>query len=226
MGGINHQPCKNYLRESTELSRSVSLARSQFEQANIALEDVIILELAENLGSVSPIKHHLQLSQDHLLSAFSWLKRLEAKMDKMGYRDLPPLQTINLTEVGDSLTSMRMVDERSWDKMTSIMVSQSFYGNVREFEIQISTILRLTQELFSAVTSVSDFADDGKLNELLEENKPGNFKQQFVRLYANWNEFMDDFLASSLISTEVWYAYNGFGSVIDSSNAAASPVVA
>lgn len=215
MGGINHQPCKGYLEESTELSRSISLARSQFEQGNIALEDVLILELAGKSGSADPIKHHLQLSQDHLLSALSWLKRLKAKMDRMNYRDLPALHTINLSELGDRLVSAGMVSRHSWNKMSDIMVSRTFYGNVKEFETQILSILRLTRDLLTAVSSVTDFAEDGRLNLLLEENRPGNFKPQFVKLYLRWNQFMGDFLASSLISTEVWYAHNGFGSITD-----------
>jgi hypothetical protein len=214
MGGINHQPCRTYLAESTRLSRCVSSARSHFEQANIALEDVILLELDGKSGSAGPIKHHLQLSQDHLLSTLSCLGALKAKMEEMGYRDLPELRAVDLSELGNKLVSSGMAGKQSWDKMSGIMSSQTFYGNVREFETQASALLRLTQDLLSAVSDVTDFADDGKLNEVLEENRTGNFKRQFARLYASWNKFMSDFLASSLISTEIWYAHNGFGSLV------------
>ena len=57
--------------------------------------------------------------------------------------------------------------------------------------------------------------DDGKLNELLETNRPGNIKVEFARLYAAWGKFQQVFLASAMCSTELWYRYTGAGSLLD-----------
>ncbi len=217
MGGINHQPCRAYLPESTRLSRFVSLARLQFEQANVALEDVIILELEHQSGSVNPIKHHLQLSQDHIISVLGALKALKEKMDTLAYQDLSPLSVMDSEQVGSALTRAGFVEQSSWHKMISLMKKGTFYANVKEFESQMANLLKLTQHLLSAVCHLADFADDGTLHEILEGNREGNIKASFARLYTAWNQFHGDFLASSLVSTEVWYAENGFGSLLTKS---------
>ena len=38
-------------------------------------------------------------------------------------------------------------------------------------------------------------------------------KAEFAKLYTKWNDFRARFLASSIISTELWYAHTGKGSL-------------
>ncbi len=213
MGGINHQPCKHYLRESTALSRCVSLARSQFEQANIALEDILLLELDKKQGSINPIRHHLQLSQDYLHSALVCLVALKTKMHDLNYQDLPPLHTIDTDQLGQHLATQGIVDDCSWNKMARLMKNSTFFANIKEFELQVHLLLKNTSMLLVSVDQLGDFADDGTMHNILEENRQGNIKIFFAKLYTAWNLFQADFLASSILSTEVWYAHNEYGSL-------------
>lgn len=41
MGGKNHQPCRSYLLNSTQMSRAMSLAFISVKLANVALKDLI-----------------------------------------------------------------------------------------------------------------------------------------------------------------------------------------
>lgn len=215
MGGINHQPCNKFVAESTRLSRCVSLARINFEQGNVALEDVIILELEGKKGSVSPIKHHLQLSQDHILAAVGQLSALEAKMKELDYHDLSALHKLDEVEFGRKLVEAGLVEQGSWTKMSSMMKTSTFFANVAEFKTQFHSLLKLTSDLLTAVTQLTDSADDGQLHDVVEENWRGNIKVEFARLYTAWNRLHSDFLASSLVSTEVWYLENGFRSLLE-----------
>lgn len=213
MGGINHQPCRHYLRESTRLSRCVSSARSHFEQGNIALEDIILLELEGKRGSLNPMRHHLQLSQDFLQSARESLTALESRMWALDYKDLAALHVIDITSLGKDLSDGGLVDAVSWEKMSTLMKESTFFASVRHFHSMLSELSTLTDTLFASVASLGDFADEGTLNSVLEENRAGNIKAPFARLYTAWGLFQADFLASSLVSTEVWYAQNGFGTL-------------
>lgn len=114
MGGINHQPCKHYLPESTKLSRAMSLARMSFEQANVCLEDLVLSELAGGAGSVDPIMEHLRGSTEHLTEMEACANRLFGKMDELHFVDLPPLKTIDFGALGTKLVNMGMVSPESW----------------------------------------------------------------------------------------------------------------
>jgi hypothetical protein len=63
------------------------------------------------------------------------------------------------------------------------------------------------------VSALEGIARKGEVTRTLEENRPGNIKEAFANLYCAWAKFNQDFLASSLLSTELWYAFNGYGSL-------------
>jgi len=50
-----------------------------------------------------------------------------------------------------------------------------------------------------------------------EENQEDNFKEAFAKLYTQWLRYMQDFLASSLVSTEIYYASIEAKSIISGS---------
>jgi hypothetical protein len=213
MGGINHQPCKNYLGESTRLSRFISLARANFEFANVALEDIILAEMSGQKASTGPMRHQLQLCQDHLLGAVHITNELEGKMHALNYVDLPPLHEIDLIAVGRTLVAKGMVNPAAWTRMSGLMKERTFYGNLALIRDHLGILLKLTQDLLSGVVQLGDHADDGNLQLVVDENRAGNIKEPFARLYVTWGDFHEMFLASSLVSTEVWYAHMSFGSL-------------
>jgi len=216
MGGINHQPCGSYLRLSTLLSKRLSLARSELELANNVLEDLILDELEEGFGtSVTGIVDRLRNSQSDLQGALGTLEDLRVQMKNLGYEDLPTLGTTDLIELGLFLTHEKVVENHAWTQVTQTMRTRGFYGMLEVFEQDISNLIVLTDKLAALVLENEPIASGGNLRIILEENRPGNFKVEFARLYSAWAGFQQIFLASSILSTELWYRFNDSGSLID-----------
>ncbi len=82
------------------------------------------------------------------------------------------------------------------------------------FDHSVWTLEVNTQSLITKISALNDAAQKGEVNLVLEENRPGNIKESFACLYTAWAKFQQDFLASSLLSTELWYAFNGYGSLV------------
>lgn len=216
MGGKNHQPCGVYLTESTRLSRSLSLAHARLELANVALEDLLLGELAEEKhGNIKDITNHLDESDTALDNAFTLAKKLEAKMDENSFIDLPTLHRLNLDAVASKLTECRMTEFHVINVVAQRYVTTGFRGILADFRESIISLRQLTQRLRHEVQKLAGPAADGKVHLVLEENRSGNIKPTFATLYTNWGQFNAFFLASSLLSTEVWYAFRGHGSLAD-----------
>ena len=105
MGGMNHQPCKNFLKPSTMLSRHVSMANLQLLQANVFLEDILLAEMAGGRKSLVPIVSTLKGSIKSLADASMTIISLKELMDAHSYQDMPSLHTINLKGIGGELAN-------------------------------------------------------------------------------------------------------------------------
>jgi hypothetical protein len=216
MGGKNHQPCRNYIEPSTRLSRAVSIACIELETANVHLEDLLLAEFSGGRGTVDGICDHLELSRKALLEVMRNIELLQAKMDKLGYKDLPSLHKIDLEKLGQKLADMGMVDKSSWDVMSSTMIGGSFYANLARFKDRVLDLVNMTVTLNTTIVNLRASANEGRMNVVLEGNMPGNIRVDFARLYSSWSDFNREFLASSILSTEVWYNSEGFGSLTGS----------
>lgn len=216
MGGMNHQPCREYLPVSTRMSRSFSAAFGYLFQANICLEAVLLDELADLRGQLGPLLNNLRLSSSYIEAFQLDIVAVRSEMDERGYKDLPPLQSLDLETIGESLAAKGAVNLESWRKMSALMKSETFYATLGYFEHRAKDLNAKTNNLHKMFTGLADFVSNGTLHEVLEENKPGNVKIAFAQLITSWTSFLNDFLASSLVSTEVWYAHSGAASLIPS----------
>lgn len=221
MGGINHQPCKHYLPESTKLSRAMSLARMSFEQANVCLEDLVLSELAGGTGSVDPIMEHLRGSTEYLTEMEACANRLFGKMDELHFVDLPPLKTIDFGALGTKLVNMGMVSPESWGCVVRTIKVGGFRSILTMIREKVRDLRERTKALAEGVEGLST-APRGEAHLVLEENRPGNIKIPFAQVYNEWAVLQQLFLASSLSSTEQWYHYMDFGSIVDKSAPAAA----
>lgn len=213
MGGKNHQPCSSYLRDSTRLSRFLSLAVVQLEMANVKLEDIILAELDGTTGDTAPIIESLRASIAELDRMSSCVADLRRQMDENGYEDLPSLKTVNLTAVGISLAASKRVDQLAWIEAQNIMQTGGFYHMLDMFDERIAMLKADTERLMAEVDCLD--TSTGQVSRVLEENRDGNIRPAFAQLYTGWCAFNALFLASSLISTELWYSFNNFGSLTD-----------
>lgn len=213
MGGINHQPCSHYLRWSTKLSRAVSLARAELDLANVALEDVLLkeLDLHRKKSDEDEVVEHLRASSVSLLDAGRTIEDLRQEMKTAKYRDLPPIKELDLEEIGCRLEQAGVVDRLAWDKMGQTMRDQGFEENLDSFGRWLDLIAKQTNVLIMALKRLGNRS----IMDVTEGNDANNFKIAFARLYTSWGKFHAEFLASSLVSTEVWYTYMGYGSLIE-----------
>lgn len=216
MGGMNHLPCRTYLMQSTLLSRSICVAFIDLEQANISLEDIIIAELENenNSDTVNKIILHLEKSKSELINSNSYLDNLIKKMDELQFQDLPSLKSTSLLDFGTELVHVGMVNDKSWKEVSVIMDNGGFYLASKVIKEKINNLIFLTDSLIGSIAVNEKYANEGRLNLVLEENLQGNFKVNFAQLYQGWSEFQQFFLASSMCSTELWYRFNNFGSLI------------
>lgn len=213
MGGQNHQPCGRYLPESTKLSKNLSLARSNLELANVAIEEVLLAELNGTNGLAEPIIMHLDESCENLLKAKQSVADILAKMDELDFNDLPTLKKLDLVSIGDDLASRNLVNAVCWKEIVGLALSRGYFGIMRGFENKIDSLYVKTITLKKKILLLHDSICNGEFAKVTEENLPGNFKTTFADLYTAWSVMNQEFLASSLLSTELWYAFRGFGSL-------------
>ncbi len=220
MGGMNHQPCGRYLANSTRVSRFMSVAKSNLELANVALEDLILAELDGQIGDSAPIIGFLDLSKDNLESMTMAMHDLAQQMLDEGYADLPPMKTIDLTMFGREMRAAGLHrSESSWIVIAAMMQNSGFAPTLRHHVESTKHLVDLTDALKGRIVNAGEAVQCGQLSLALEENRAENFKPEFARLYTSWANFQQEFLASSMISTEVWYHFNQNGSLIDGNKA-------
>lgn len=210
MGGKNHQPCRIYLANSTALSRYLSIARAELEFGNVCLEDVLLCELQDRNGDAAAIARHFQASLDALDGGLGVLGKLRQQMLANHYEELPSFRTLDLPALGHTLTNMGLVSLPSWNRVVEKRCREGFEGLLSYFEDLLKEISGLTKILADEIRSAAQM---GELTPLLEENRPGNFKADFGRLYTIYHLLESDFLASSILSTELWYSFTGRGSL-------------
>ncbi len=211
MGGINHQPCGAYLKNSTRLSRFLSLAKAELELANVALEDVILSEYGDGDGDVGSISRRLRESVTRLDDMAGVIADLRKQMNDSHYEDLPSLKTVNLSWVGERFVDNKMVSQDAWNMAQQAMQGGGFYRMLDVFNEHVADLRMRTTRLIEEVDGLHRHT--GEVSMVLEENRVGNIRPAFAELYTGWNGFHALFLASALLSTELWYRFNGFGSL-------------
>lgn len=219
MGGQNHQPCRDYLENSTKLSRAVSVAMACLETANVELENALLQDLCSGTTNIEGVVKSLVDSEGALVDAFRQIASLRKRMDENSYQDLPSLQRLDLDLLRECFSADRMIDGDSWRVIAGIMQAGGFYAVLDHFEAHVSELAKLTSALRFQIQRLRQAAVRGELNFILEENRPGNIKKLFARLYTAWSVFKGEFLASSMLSTELWYAFNGYGSLAEKNKA-------
>lgn len=213
MGGINHQPCKHFLVTSTRMSRFSSLAFAHFELSNVALEDLLLAELRGNVGSIEKAVNYMEISLQNIAQLTATIKKLKEEMVREEYQDLLKIRPINLDAVGASLIDAGMVDKSAWKTVSQNALGGGFYKNLAMFQEQSVALGEYTDRLIEKMKNLREPAKKGSVTDILEKNLDGNLKPEFAKLYNAWRQFQSFFLASSMLSTEVYYAFNRYGSL-------------
>ncbi len=214
MGGQNHQPCNSYLDLSTKISRTLSQARSNLEYANIAFEDVILAELCGGEKSVAQVIEELGKSGGKISETKTLITALRKQMDEKGFQDLPPLKKLDLVSIGQAMAGVGMINEKAWEIILEIEKKSGFYGVLDFFNKDLDLLLQRTNGLKLRFIMLNQPESEGRIAEIMEKNLPGNVKIEFAQLYTAWLNFQARFLASSMISTEIWYAFTKAPSLV------------
>lgn len=215
MGAKNHQPCNEYLPDSIKLSRALSHARVEMETANIHLEDLLLAELAGGHRELDNILISLNNTVSAFRSSLNSTTDLRTRMMNANYQDLPTLNRLDLDALGRALAEEKVVHQHSWNRAVNVMKSKGFYSILNEFDDTINQLIAGLLALIERISKVTDVSINGEIGVMLEQNKKGNFKKQFAKLFSELSSFEQYFLASSILSTELWYAFNGFGSLTE-----------
>jgi hypothetical protein len=216
MGGINHQPCRAYLPNSTALSRALTLANAHFLLSNVALEDIILNELGiGDIAEPEAIIRNLGNSRTELSKMKSSIHNLRVQMRENDFKDLATAGDTNLTKLGLQFHIYGLhVPNSDWAIAATTMAHVGFTGMLDIFDQRIDELDTLTELLTAKVGSWIQQTNVGERHVALEENEPTNFKVEFAQLFTAWASFQQIFLASSLISTELWYRDQNLGSLI------------
>jgi hypothetical protein len=211
MGGKNHQPCSEYLVNSTKLSRAISLGRIRVEQANVALEDLLLTELETQVpGEKAQLLNHLAGSALEVENALRYIGNLRAQMNTKSFKDLPLFaDQLGITQLGARLVEEKMVDQSAWDVVADLAHKHGFSGCLDHFEQQLDHIKNATHVLTLAVRNNTVAIEEGRFHEVVEHNELTNIKVAFATLYTLWNQLDAVFLASSMLSTQAWYQHSG-----------------
>jgi hypothetical protein len=210
MGGINHQPCREYLDLSTGLSRQISQAIAAFWQSNVAIEDLILAELAKRHSTLDAALGHLTESDECLRRGLDTLEDLERRMDDLSYQDVPELGSQAVLATGLALCKTGAIEQNHWDNAWLEMKSGGFRQMLQKFREEVTELRGKTATL---VTGLRLLVGE-EFTIVPEENRVGNFKIPFAQLLTAWQAFIGLFAASSLITTEAWYKHNGYGSLV------------
>ncbi len=213
MGGQNHQPCREFLANSTRLSRGVSCVSISLETFNIRLEDKILANLDGEYVTL-----------DHLLTCAKEVKSkvqlvheafgiLSLQMDERYYVDLPAANGFDYQDFGNKVSAAGMVGQVPFRRIAMQYKVGGFRAALAYmraeavgFEGKVDTMLALVEFLVSE--KVADIAAE------FESNGIGNIRPDFAKMYTAWHDFQQTFLASSLISTEIFYVSEGCGSLL------------
>jgi len=214
MGGINHQPCSKYLEISTLLSRSLSEGRLSLELVNISLEDILLYEIREKTSSpnFSALFENLNNAKKSVKAIIGGIQALRAQMNSLEFQNLSSLNEISLSELGEKMSEESMVCINIWNQIIPIFKMYGFFGVLDEFETIAQDIQTKTENLDVCFKSIPEGV---KIYSILEENREGNIKKEFAQLYHAWNFFQEKFLVSSMISTNIWYHYQGIPMMVE-----------
>lgn len=218
MGGINHQPCGAYLRNSTRLSRQLSRAYGFLEESNVALEDVILGELNGVEGEMKFVVEGLMLSTREIQAARQVALDLKAQMRENNFVDLPTLETTDLQKLGRKLNAKKMVVDIAWITISAMMEHGGFNRVLDYFLSKINELEQQTVALREQVEALHIWEPGSRIVDIMEKNLTGNIKVAFAQLYTAWGIFHQEFLASSMLSTELWYTSRGNGSLVEIHN--------
>ena len=217
MGGVNHQPCRKYIPESTMLSKIQSDILAEFETANSLLEDALLTEI--NGGESEQEKYYMEQATEHLIISKKRLERaincighILVKMDRLDFQDNNELNQI--AELENSLLPQQIIPKKSsaWKEAVATITQDGFRGIFYQFRSSLEEIKEDLKTLIEIFYDCQKYAKEGNLLMAIESNELP-VRQNFVKVYLAYLDFSAIFTCSSIVSTELHLKTNGYPSL-------------
>ena len=216
MGGCNHQPCSKIAENSTRLSRHVSSATANIQLANVRLEDMLLVELdleLTDLGSITVMLSFLNSAKADFIKAQASATQMLGTLRSSNFIDCKDEKELDM--IIESLCIKSMLNPY-YAKMVKkdrcvggfLTCLEKIHRQIKETGRLVSKLIFVFERLQKALQS-----SDEKVFSHLEFNSPLNIKPAFAQLYAMLGDLNGYFLASAIISTELFYEVAGLGAL-------------
>lgn len=207
---------------STQMSRSVTAGIADFNHANVALEDVILIELSDCKAPENFRRslYFLSSAIGNFDDAIKFLRDLGAEMDATSYQPLPSFANYSTADKARALAS-ELADHglMSFEKTEKVIIPQigngkGFYAAIPVLHAELIAMRDSVQTLYDRMFAASSAAEIGTVAELLETNASLNFRADFLRAFNTINNSFAIFAASAAWSTEMWYRSTSVGTLL------------
>ncbi len=210
---MNHQPCRESAIASTQMSRHLSSATSHIHLANIRLEDLIVDELELGIvqpHAVEPLIGHLREAAADFSKASSVARTMDEALRVSNFIDCKDPQ--KLATIAKRLADQRMLDPHHAGAVELDRSKGGFLACLARIQEGFGQCEMLTRQLCDAFhTLQSRMQAEEKAFDHLEFNTPESIKPAFAMLFAAVGALNGYFLASAIVSTEIFYAVAGLG---------------
>lgn len=208
MGGVNHQPCRYYLPQSTQLSQRLSDLVAACHVGNSQIEEIIIGELTNDRGrtarGMTAAIGQFTTCETTLDVLLTDLDALFTRMDELEFQDSPSAKQIDLDLLERSFVEQGMIPPNSaaWRAVVSAYRKGGFRVVFAMFRERFSAVQPAVNEVKSVLTRGAPFAAEAKFNVEVERNGLP-LRQSYNCLLTAVGVALEEFRCSSLLSTEL-----------------------
>jgi hypothetical protein len=220
MGGINHQPTKGQMVFSTMLSQYFTGSLAKLMLANYELEHALLSEFdgappTRIVFLIDRARRELADSKQLLVNAIDAIDYLVAQMGKLEYVDPSRSMVSDYKSLGNDLSQQGLIplNEQIWYMISQVRQKEAFFGVCRLFRERFLDLITQTEDLEAMFDLARRYAEDGMLIPAVDENRIP-FRQSFFQLLTKVIETLTMFLHSAVMSTEMYYRQEGYGSLI------------
>lgn len=191
----------------------MSLTSMALESFNVKLEDMILVNLVNESVSPRILSIEVRHVMDSVVRAEQSIDMLLMQMDELYYVDLPATDDFQLDEFGDKVIPRLMVGTEAYKEIATHYKAGGFRSALNHLRVKHSQFGFAVADMATKVQELADTDVDDIAVEF-ESNDTGNIRPQFAVMYTTWSQFHQMFLASSLISTEIFYIQEGVDSLL------------
>lgn len=138
-------------------------------------------------------------------------RQLAAKMDNLNFISKP--STLDFEQLAKKWEHENFIsDDKAWKEITGTYKEGGFRKALYVLQLKFVAVNKETRNLLAVIKNHRASAERGLFMSDVEENKIP-LRQQFAKILTRWNEALNLFRYSSLISTEIYLHDEGYPSL-------------